>query len=68
MRRLCWIRRQISSKSKSYPESMVVDTAGISMKASVHYPGMSVCLCHELSSSRGDEMDIQKSAEGIVGL
>ncbi len=38
------MRRPISSKSESYPESMVVYTAGISMKAGVHYPGRSVCL------------------------
>ncbi len=44
MRRLCWIRRRISSKSESYPESIVVYTAGISAKAGVHYPGISVCL------------------------
>ena len=38
------MRRQISSKSDTCTESMVVDAAGISVKVGVHYPGRSVGL------------------------
>ena len=38
------MRRQLSSKSSTYTESMDVDAAGISVKVSVHYPGRSVGL------------------------
>jgi len=40
-RRSCWVRRQLSLKSYTYTEDAVVDAAGISVKAGVHYPGMS---------------------------
>jgi len=35
------MRRHISSKSNSCTEGMVVYAAGISVKAGVHYPGIS---------------------------
>ncbi|MDT8304058.1 MAG: hypothetical protein RQ760_21430 [Sedimentisphaerales bacterium] len=38
------MRRQISSKSSSCTEGMVVYAAGISAKVSVHYPARSVYL------------------------
>jgi hypothetical protein len=46
---------------------MEVDAAGISVKVGAHYPGRSVHLLGELPLSRGEGMDGQKSAEGIVG-
>jgi hypothetical protein len=48
------VRRPISLKPETYPESVDVDVAGISGKVSAHYPGRSVL-------NNG-----QKSAEGIV--
>jgi len=48
------VRRLISLKPETYPESVDVYVAGISGKVSAHYPGRSV-----LNSG-------QKSAEGIV--
>ena len=59
--------RQISQKSNTYPESITVDVAGISVKVSAHYPGRSLILPLVLSSSRGDEMGLEKSAEVILG-
>jgi hypothetical protein len=44
MRRTCWVRRQLDSKPNTYPESMDVDAAGISVKVNVHYPGRSAKL------------------------
>ena len=38
------MRRQISLKSDTCTESMVVDAAGISVKVGAHYPGRSVNL------------------------
>ena len=38
------MRRPISSKSNSCTEGTVVDAAGISVKAGVHYPGRFVRL------------------------
>ena len=38
------MRRLISSKPESYPESMVVNAAGISVKVNAHYLGRSVNL------------------------
>jgi hypothetical protein len=40
-RRTRWMRRQISSKSNTCTESVVVDVTDISVKVSVHYPGRS---------------------------
>ena len=59
---------QISQKSDTYPESITVDVAGISVKVSAHYPGRSLILPLVLSSLRGDEMESEKSAEVIQGL
>ena len=59
--------RHKSQKSNTYPESMIVDVAGISVKVSAHYPGRSLILPLVLSSSRGDEMGSEKSAEVILG-
>lgn len=58
---------QISQKSNTYPESMGVYVAGISAKVSAHYPGRSLILRLVLSSSRGDEKGLEKSAEVILG-
>jgi hypothetical protein len=44
MRRTCWIRRHISSKSDTCMESMDVYAAGISVKVGAHYPGRSANL------------------------
>jgi len=41
MRRSCWVRGPIDSKAESYPESMDVDAAGISVKVNAHYPARS---------------------------
>jgi len=60
------MRRQISSKSNTYTESLLVYAVGISVKVGVHYPGRSDRLPTGLSSSRGEEMNGQKSAEAIV--
>lgn len=38
------MRRPLDSKPNTYPESMDVDAAGISVKVNVHYPGRSVNL------------------------
>jgi len=46
---------------------MEVYTAGISVKVGAHYPGRSVRPLGELLLPRGEGMDGQKSAEGIVG-
>ena len=58
--------RHKSQKSNTYPESMTVYVAGISVKVSAHYPGRFLILPLVLSSSRGDEMGSEKSAEVIV--
>ena len=44
MRRLRWMRRQISLKSDTCTEGAAVDAAGIRGKVSAHYPGRSVRL------------------------
>ena len=59
--------RHKSQKSSTYTESMIVYVAGISVKVSAHYPGRSLILPLVLSSSRGDEMGSEKSAEVILG-
>ena len=59
------MRGRIDSKPESYPESMDVDAAGISVKVNAHYPGRSANL-RMLLASRGAGMGWQKSAEGIV--
>lgn len=60
------MRRRISSKSDTYPESSSVDAAGISVKVSVHYPGRSGRLPSWLPPPQGGGTDDQKSAEAIV--
>ena len=60
------MRRRISSKSNTCPESLCVDVADISVKVRAHYPGRSATLLYELQSLRGDCKKLQKSAEGIV--
>jgi hypothetical protein len=59
--------RQLSQKSDTYTESLTVDVTGISVKVSAHYPGRSLILPLVLSSSRGDEIRSEKSAEVILG-
>ena len=63
------MRRRIDSKPDTYTESMDVYVAGISVKVGAHYPGRSQGLSNSsgLLSSRGDGMNLEKSAEGIVG-
>ncbi len=49
------MRRQISSKSSTYPEGMVVYAAGISGKVGAHYPGRSARLpCASRVVRRGE--------------
>jgi len=53
------MRRQISSKSDTCTEGMVVDAAGISVKVDAHYPGRSVglpnlCYCRREAAGRVD--------------
>lgn len=60
------MRRHISSKSDTYPESSSVDAAGISVKVGAHYPGRSGRLPSWLPPSQGGGMDEQKLAEAIV--
>lgn len=70
------MRRQISLKSKVYPESMYVDVAGISGKVSAQYPGRSALCLHSSYPRRMERTEdvvrhltaVQKSAEGIVSL
>jgi hypothetical protein len=63
------MRGPIDSKSNTGTESAEVDTAGISVKVSVHYPMRSQGVFNTagLLSSRGDGKSLEKSAEGIVG-
>jgi hypothetical protein len=58
--------RHKSQKSNTYPESIIVYVAGISVKVSAHYPGRSLILPLVLLSSRGDEIGSEKSAEVIL--
>jgi hypothetical protein len=65
------MRRRISSKSKTCPEGMDVDAAGISVKVGAHYPGRSADLpcatgiarCWEGSAevSRGHSRSIDRT-------
>ncbi len=50
------MRRQISSKSDTCTEGMVVDAAGISVKVDAHYPGRSAGLpnCATVAERRRD--------------
>jgi hypothetical protein len=59
--------RHKSQKSDTYTEGNTVHVAGISVKVSAHYPGRSLILPLVLSSSRGDEIGSEKSAEVILG-
>ncbi len=59
--------RHKSQKSDTYPESIIVYVAGISVKVSAHYPGRSLILPLALPSSRDDAMGSEKSAEVILG-
>ena len=63
MRRLYWTRRQFSSKSDSCPESIDVDTAGISRKVNVHYPGRSVRPPRAIVAKRRQERRTEVSRE-----
>ena len=65
-RQLCWIMGHKSQKSDTYPESIIVNVAGISVKVLAHYPGRSLILPLVLSLSWGDEMGSEKSAEVIL--
>jgi hypothetical protein len=62
------MRRQLSLKSYSCPESRAVYAAVMSAEVSALYPGRSGSLLHaELPAPRGEGKGVQKSAEGIVG-
>lgn len=62
------MRRHISLKSNTCPESRGVYVAVMSGEVSALYPGRSECLLQEeLPAPRGGGKGIQKSAEGIVG-
>ena len=62
------MRRHVSLKSHTCPESRVVYVAVMSGEVSALYPGRSGCLLQEeLPAPRGGGKGIQKSAEGIVG-
>lgn len=65
------VRRQLDPKPGTCTEALEVDAAGISGKVSRLTLGdLPICLrprAHVPGSSRGDSMDRQKSAEGIVG-
>jgi len=67
MRRPYRVRSQISSKPHTCTEDMDVDAAGISVKVARITLG-DLPICHVLPSSRGDGMNRQKSADGIVGF
>ena len=56
----------MSLKPYTYTESINVVEADISVKVLAHYPGRSLNLSKGLISSRGDEMDLKKSADPIV--
>ena len=60
--------RHKSQKSNTYTECIIVNVAGISVKVLAHYPGRSLVSPIVLSSSRGDEIGSEKSAEVIQGL
>jgi hypothetical protein len=61
------MRRLISSKSKTCPEGMGVNAAGISVKVGAHYPGMpcanGIERCREGSAevSRGYSRSIDRT-------
>jgi hypothetical protein len=71
MRRARWVRRQISLKPQTDPESVDVDAPAISVKGMRITRGdLSICEGKknaELAASRGGARGRQKSAEGIVG-
>ena len=75
MRRARWVRRPISLKPETDPESVDVDATVISVKGMRITRGdLSICEARgkeklvEQATSRGGAMGGQKSAEGIVGL
>lgn len=72
MRRTRWVRRQISLKPQTDPESVDVDATVISVKGMRITRGdLPICEAEknaELIASRGAARGGQKSAEGIVGL
>lgn len=75
MRRTRWVRRQISSKPKTDPESVDVDATVISVTGlRITRGDLPICKAGkktkpcELAASRDAAMGRQKSAEGIVGL
>ena len=59
-------RRQITSKSETYPESGHVDEAVMNGEVSAQYPGRSPRLPRGLPRSRDSGKASEKSAEGIV--
>ena len=66
-RRSRWMREPRSPKSETCTERVVVDAAGISVKAGAHYPGRSPVLSRKrLGSQRCIPMAPDKSAEIIV--
>lgn len=74
MRRTRWVRRPISLKPQTDPESVDVDATVISVKGMRITRGdLPICEAREnkrlaeLATSRGEARGGQKSAEGIVG-
>jgi hypothetical protein len=72
MRRTRWVRRQLSLKPETDPESVDVDATVISVKGlRITRGDLSICEANkvdvELVTSRGGARGRQKSAEGIVG-
>jgi hypothetical protein len=73
MRRTRWVRRPISLKPETDPESVDVDATVISVKGMRITRGdLPICEARqeklaELVASRDGAMGRQKSAEGIVG-
>ncbi len=66
-RQLRRMRRPRTLKSETCAEGVVVDAAGINVKAGAHYPGRSpVWFLRELASQRCVATGREKSAEIIV--
>ena len=74
MRRTRWVRRHISLKPETDPESVDVDATVISVKGlRITRGDLPICEARkkklaELAAPRGGVRGRQKSAEGIVGL
>jgi hypothetical protein len=61
-----WTRRPQDPKSDSHPEGVEVDATGRWGEGECAIPGEICSSASGLISSRGEAMDEQKSAEGVV--